>query len=74
MLKIEFRTAEKLNLDRLLSESGLPFSLEKESTANGRVRYFDTFDWRLFAKQLALAKNGRKWELHNLSQNEVIAA
>lgn len=59
------------DIGALLSER---FPVSAGSRRQRRLRYYDTFDWRLYRKSLALVRAGRQWELVDLDEGERVRA
>ena len=48
------------------------YILKKEPAIAERIRFFDTFDWRLFNKSLVLYGSGSKLFLRKLAKHEIL--
>lgn len=59
------------DLAALLSER---FPVSEGSRRQRRFACYDTFDWRLYRKSLALVRSGRQWELIDLDGGETVLA
>ena len=50
------------------------FPVEAGSRRQRRISYYDSFDWRLYRKSLALIQSGQQWELVDLNAGETVLA
>jgi CHAD domain-containing protein len=68
-----FIVPETTEVSALLASLAGSCSLEEDGGRSVRRRHFDTFDWRLHAAGLTLAREDGRWELRPLDAADVVA-
>lgn len=61
------------DLDALVSDLAVGLAPSTSAVKRTRVRYFDTFDWRLHVAGCTLRRHGGAWELVSLDDGRVLA-
>ena len=64
---VKYNELESVDLTDIVSKISKVFQTEKEKDEINKVVYYDTFDWRLFKKNLCLTKNKNIYSLSMLS-------
>ncbi|MGI9553920.1 MAG: CHAD domain-containing protein [Thermodesulfobacteriota bacterium] len=64
---VKYNKLESVDLTDIVSEISKVFKTEKEKDEINKVVYYDTFDWRLFKKNLCLTKNRNIYSISKLS-------
>ncbi|MFC1869357.1 CHAD domain-containing protein [Thermodesulfobacteriota bacterium] len=59
-------------MQKLISQLDNQYAVKKEPDKAERIRFYDTFDWRLFNKSLVLYESGKKLCLRKLTKSEII--
>lgn len=61
------------DLTEVVADLAAGLELSPPSAHQGRVRYFDTFDWRLHVADCTLRRHDGTWELVSLADGRVLA-
>jgi len=70
---LKFNLPAGYGLQQLISQLSDQYPIKKEPVKAKRIRFYDTFDWRLFNKSLVLYdESGKKLCLRRLTKNEII--
>ena len=73
MLKnLKYNLPDGYDEKQLIRNLADQYTLKKEPAIAERIRFFDTFDWRLFNKSLVLYGSGSKLFLRKLAKNEIL--
>lgn len=70
---LEYILPDRMTLRRFRSELAERFSVRPESTQTGSLLIYDSFDWRLFRKNLVLIQEDRHLTLLDTLKREVAA-
>lgn len=60
---IAWRLPDELSLEDFVAALEAQYSLQQEPLKQSKQTYFDTFDWRLYQKDLLLCREGSAWRL-----------
>ena len=69
---LKFNLPNGYNQQQWISELANQYEIKKEPTVFDKFTFFDTFDWRLFSKSLALYQSGNKLFLSKLTKSELL--
>lgn len=69
---LKFKLPDTHNEKQFMSKLAVQYAIKKDSAIAENIKYFDTFDWRLFNKSLVLYVSGKKLCLRKLAKNEII--
>jgi len=70
---LKFNLPGSYDIQQLISQLADQYPIKKEPDKDERIRFYDTFDWRLFNKSLVLYdESGKKLCLRKLNKNEII--
>jgi CHAD domain-containing protein len=69
-----FDLPEGLRTERVISKISSNFETVTPPARRIRLRYYDTFDWRLYAERLALIRVNEEFRLRNLNDDSTLAA
>jgi len=69
-----FLVPPSYDLESMVTDLTAGLEVSTAATHHGRVRYFDTFDWRLHVAGCTLRRLGGAWELVSLDDGRVLAA
>ena len=69
---IKFNLAESNYESQIRDHLAKQYQINKEATINGRLTYYDTFDWRLFNKSLVLFTFQGRLILRKLGKDRII--
>lgn len=69
---IKFNLPSGYDAQQLISGMADQYTIKKELYNSEIIRFYDTFDWRLFSKSLVLYESRRKLCLRELNKSEII--
>ena len=73
MLKnLKYKLPDRYDEKQFIRKLADRYTLKKAPAIAERIRFFDTFDWRLFNKSLVLYGSGNKLFLRKLAKSENI--
>ena len=74
MRRISLYAPPTVDLDATIDALATGLDLEAQEARTSRVRFFDSFDWRLHRADLALARQDGAWRLEHLDDRTIATA
>ena len=69
---LKFKLPDGHNEKQFMSTLAAQYAIKKDSAIAENIRYFDTFDWRLYNKSLVLWGSGNRLQLRKLAKNQIM--